>query len=114
MSKTKKDKKNKKNFKKTKKSDEGHTDRKKHQGTEFGTFAALMDGLVGAINIKLFIFLFIILILYNTSEFIHNVIGKFDGVLDGRHLNTKGIMIQASMITITLMLVDALISEDLL
>ena len=109
------DKKSRKSKKsKSKTSKESHSDRKKPRSGEYGAFADLMDGLANAINIKLWIFLMVILILSNTSEVIEKIIGQVPGTMEGRHLSTKGIFVQSTMVCITMMIIDALISEDLL
>jgi hypothetical protein len=112
MSKHEKKVKKAKKPKKSKKSKkEGHCDRK---GGSYGAFADVMDGLFERISIKLWFFLFIIFILANTAEFIQQIIGKFEGTLDGRYLSTKGIIVQASMVCISMIVIEVLINEDLL
>ncbi len=106
-----KSKKDTKKSKKSKKSTkEHHSDRK----GEYGAFADVMDAIYNSVQVKLLLFLYILFILVNTSEFIEKIMGQIPGALDGRQLSMKGIFLHGLILIIMLMIVDALISHDLL
>ena len=76
-------------------------------------FVEMMNGILGELNIKMSMFLFIIGMFLFSDMFINSVLSKFDNTIAGECTTTKGTIIQLTLFILCYLVLDLLMKGKL-
>lgn len=76
--------------------------------------ATIVADFFTSINYKLFIFVFLLFVLISSDIFIDKILGKFNNAVDHRVATSKGVFIQGLFCAVFVILIDALVRNELI
>jgi hypothetical protein len=78
------------------------------------TMTSLFGEIAKKISWKIALFVFVLVLLIWSDVFIENIMTKFDGLVEGRMVSQKGTIVQATVLTLAVIVLSFLISVDVL
>jgi hypothetical protein len=76
--------------------------------------SSIVEHVFNMIPFKLVAFVFIFYIMLNTNSFVDDFLTKFSGAVDGRYPTERGIMIQATLLCLFMIIIHILIESEYL
>jgi hypothetical protein len=73
------------------------------------SLAGVTVGFLGYIHFKLLFSIFLIFLLVSSDVFIDKVLGRWNGTVEHKTPTSKGVLIQATLMTLLVMIIDLLL-----
>lgn len=79
-----------------------------------GDFIEMAKTLVGSINYKLALLMFVFGFIIFSNIFADKVVANFDGTIDNDTVNTKGTLVQLLFYTVVLIVIDLFVKSNII